>query len=118
VIGVDTSPEMLGVAREKVPAGEFYEADLHDVPLADGSVDLVVCAIALSHVADLARALREFVRVLRPNGHLVISEQRKSRRDHLALPAFLGLVAERIVVSARRARRDSSGRQDHNLLVG
>jgi ubiquinone/menaquinone biosynthesis C-methylase UbiE len=76
VIGVDTSPEMLALAREKVPDGEFYEADLHGAPLADDSVDLVVCAIALSHVPDLAQALREFVRVLRPKGHLVISDSR------------------------------------------
>ena len=76
VIGVDTSPEMLARAREKVPEGEFHEADLHDVPLADDSVDLVVCAIALSHVADLGQALAELVRVLRPNGHLVISDSR------------------------------------------
>jgi SAM-dependent methyltransferase len=76
VIGVDTSPEMLAVAREKVPDAVFHEADLCDVPLGDDSVDLVVCAIALTHVADLARALTEFVRVLRPNGHLVISDSR------------------------------------------
>lgn len=74
VIGVDTSPEMLARAREKVPTGEFFEADVYDVPLADDSVDVVVCSIALSHVPDLARALTEFVRVLRPNGHLVISD--------------------------------------------
>ena len=76
VIGVDTSPEMLARARAKVPDGTFHEADLHDLPLADDSVDLVVCAIALSHVADLAPALAELVRVLRPNGHLVISDSR------------------------------------------
>jgi SAM-dependent methyltransferase len=76
VIGVDTSPEMLERARAKVPDGEFHEADLHDVPLADDCVDLVVCAIALSHVADLGRALAELVRVLRPDGHLVISDSR------------------------------------------
>jgi ubiquinone/menaquinone biosynthesis C-methylase UbiE len=76
VIGVDTSPEMLARAREKVPEGEFHQADLHDVPLADDSVDLVVCAIALSHVADLGQALAELVRVLRPNGQLVISDSR------------------------------------------
>jgi SAM-dependent methyltransferase len=76
VIGVDTSPEMLARAREKVPEGAFYEADLHDVPLADDSVDLVICAIALSHVPDLRPPLGEFVRVLRPNGHLVISDSR------------------------------------------
>jgi ubiquinone/menaquinone biosynthesis C-methylase UbiE len=76
VIGVDTSLEMLARAREKVPRGTFYETDLHDLPLADDSIDLVVCAIALSHVADLGQALAEFVRVLRPSGHLVISDSR------------------------------------------
>jgi SAM-dependent methyltransferase len=76
VIGVDTSPAMLARAREKVPQGEFHEADLHELPLADGSVDLVVCAIALVHVADLEGPFREFARVLRPGGHLVVSDQR------------------------------------------
>jgi SAM-dependent methyltransferase len=76
VIGVDSSAEMLARAREKVPDVEFYEADLHDMPLAEDSVDLVVCALALTHVPDLAQALAEFVRVLRPNGHLVISDGR------------------------------------------
>ena len=76
VIGVDTSPEMLALARAKVPGGAFSETDLHDVPLADDSVDLVVCAVTLSHVADLGQALAEFARVLRPNGHLVISDSR------------------------------------------
>jgi ubiquinone/menaquinone biosynthesis C-methylase UbiE len=76
VIGVDSSPEMLARAGEKIPDGEFHEADMHDIPLADDSVDLVVCAIALSHVPDLAGALAELVRVLRPNGHLVISDSR------------------------------------------
>jgi SAM-dependent methyltransferase len=74
VIGVDSSREMLAVARRKVPGGTFREADLYDIPLADDAVDLVVCAIALSHVPDLTRVLTEFVRVLRPGGHLVISD--------------------------------------------
>ena len=90
VIGVDTSPEMLARAREKVPDGEFHEADLYDVPLANDSVDVVVCAIALTHVPDLERALTELVRVLRPNGHLVISDSR-------GLIADIGLPLVRIV---------------------
>jgi SAM-dependent methyltransferase len=76
VIGVDISPEMLAVAREKVPAAELHEADLHDLPLSDDSADLVVCALSLTHVPDLGRALAELVRVLRPNGHLVVSDSR------------------------------------------
>jgi len=76
VIGVDATPEMLAVAREKVPAAELHEADLRDLPLLDNSVDLVVCGIALSHVSDLAPVFAELVRVLRPNGHLVLSDSR------------------------------------------
>jgi SAM-dependent methyltransferase len=76
VIGVDTSPEMLQRARAKVPGGEFREGDLHDLPLADDSVDLVVCTIALTHVPDLTGPFAEFARVLRPGGHLVVSDAR------------------------------------------
>jgi SAM-dependent methyltransferase len=67
---------MLERARDKAPGGSFYEADLSVLPLADDSVDLVVCAIALSHLPDLEPALAELVRVLRPNGHLVVSDSR------------------------------------------
>lgn len=76
VVGVDSSPEMLEVARAKVPGGSFHQGDVHDLPLADGSADLVLCAVALSHVPDLHPVLAEFVRVLRPEGHLVISDSR------------------------------------------
>ena len=55
VIGVDSSAAMLERAREKVPDGEFHEADLHDLPLPDDHVDLVVCALALMHVRTSSR---------------------------------------------------------------
>ena len=76
VIGVDTSAAMLERAREKVPDAELHEADLHDLPLPANHVDLVVCALALIHVPALRPVLAEFVRALRPGGHLVISDQR------------------------------------------
>ena len=75
-IGVDSSPEMLARAREKVPDADFHEADVCDLPLDDDTVDVVVCAIALAHLPDLDRALTELVRVLKPDGHLVISDSR------------------------------------------
>jgi SAM-dependent methyltransferase len=76
VSGFDTSPEMLAVARRKVPEVSFTEADARSMPLADSSVDTVVCALALAHVEDLGPVFAEFARVLRPGGHLVISDTR------------------------------------------
>jgi ubiquinone/menaquinone biosynthesis C-methylase UbiE len=76
VIGVDSSPDMLAVAEAKIPGGDFRLGDLHQLPVADQHADLVVCALALTHVPELAPVLAEFVRVLRPGGHLVISDSR------------------------------------------
>jgi ubiquinone/menaquinone biosynthesis C-methylase UbiE len=74
VIGVDASEQMLAIARVKVPDGEFYVGDLHELPLPDQSVGVLVCSLALEHVADLRPAFAEFARVLRPGGHLVTSD--------------------------------------------
>jgi len=74
VIGVDSSPDMLDVARGRVPSAEFLVGELADLPLPDDSVDVVTCALALSHLPSLRPAMSEFARVLRPGGHLVISD--------------------------------------------
>jgi SAM-dependent methyltransferase len=74
VVGVDSSPDMLDRARARVPSAEFLLGDLHQLPLSDSSVDLVVTGLALSHVPTLAPVMAEFARVLRPGGHLAISD--------------------------------------------
>jgi ubiquinone/menaquinone biosynthesis C-methylase UbiE len=74
VIGVDGSPDMLSHARRRVPAAGFGVAGLDRLPLPDDSVDVIVCALALEHVASLDPVLAEFARVLRPGGDLVISD--------------------------------------------
>ncbi|MET7477518.1 class I SAM-dependent methyltransferase [Streptomyces sp. NPDC005648] len=74
VTGVDASPDMLAQARTRLPDVDFHEADLHRLPFADQTVDTVVCALALTHVPDLAPVFAEFARVLRPGGHLVLSD--------------------------------------------
>uniref|UniRef100_UPI000AE01C42 class I SAM-dependent methyltransferase n=1 Tax=Streptomyces sp. SBT349 TaxID=1580539 RepID=UPI000AE01C42 len=73
-VGVDSSADMLARARERVPGGEFRLGDLHRLPVADDSVDLVVCSLALTHVPELGPVIAEFARVLCPGGHLVISD--------------------------------------------
>ncbi|OEV30990.1 methyltransferase [Streptomyces nanshensis] len=73
-IGVDSSPDMLTRARERVPSGDFCLGDLRALPVADDATDLVVCSLALTHVSELGPVMAEFARVLRPGGHLVTSD--------------------------------------------
>jgi ubiquinone/menaquinone biosynthesis C-methylase UbiE len=74
VIGVDTTEAMLTVAREKVPAADFRSGRLEQLPVEDESVDLITCALALTHVERLEPVMREFVRVLRPGGQAILTD--------------------------------------------
>jgi SAM-dependent methyltransferase len=74
VTGVDSSPDMLARARTRVPEAEFRAGHLNRLPVGDRTMDLVVCSLALTHIAALAPVLTEFARVLRPGGHLVLSD--------------------------------------------
>ena len=74
VIGVDASEAMLDLAREKLPAATFRQGDLAALPVPDHCVDTVVCALALVHVPALEPVMQEFARVLRPGGHLIVSD--------------------------------------------
>lgn len=79
VIGIDSSPHMLQRARTRVPQSDFQRGDLHRLPLADNHVDIIVCALALTHLPTLTPVMAEFARVLRPGGHLVISDVHQVR---------------------------------------
>lgn len=48
-------------------------ASLTDVPIADGTVDLILCSEVLEHIVDDGRTLDELRRVLKPEGWLLIS---------------------------------------------
>ncbi|MFF0728766.1 class I SAM-dependent methyltransferase [Streptomyces sp. NPDC004134] len=86
VLGVDSSPDMLARARERVPEGDFRPGALDALPVADGAVDVAVCTLALTHVPDLGPVLAEFARVLRPGGHLVTSDVHPERVALGAIP--------------------------------
>ncbi|MFI0462782.1 class I SAM-dependent methyltransferase [Saccharopolyspora sp. 5N102] len=75
VVGCDISERMVGLAGARVPAGEFRVHDLAEPLdwLPDSSVDLVLFALAVEYLDDRVAALREFRRVLRPGGALVMS---------------------------------------------
>lgn len=82
VIGLDFTPEMLDIARRKqkrLPDAdaariEYLQGDAQALPIDSASVDVVSIAFGIRNVADPARAVAEFARVLRSGGRLVILE--------------------------------------------
>ena len=76
VVGFDLSPRMVELAKKRNPdKGNFFVQDLGE-PLTqcvDQSFDLVICALAIHYLEDWGPTIREFHRVLKPNGSLVIS---------------------------------------------
>ena len=75
VIGIDVSPGMIVVAREKLadhPRASFGIAAAEQLPFGQGTFDVAVCANVLHHISDPRRVLSECARVLRPGGQLVL----------------------------------------------
>lgn len=100
VVGIDFTYEMLKIARHKtpqyrlteidepsaefptggisisahIPTATWLTGDALALPLPDGSADVVSIAFGIRNVADPAAALREFRRVLRPGGRVIVLE--------------------------------------------
>jgi len=74
VTAIDPSEAMLERARDKGLPATFVTGSFDALPLENDSVDLVTCALALTHVTDLGPPVREFARVLRPSGRVVLSD--------------------------------------------
>ncbi len=72
-IGIDFTYEMLPIARQK-SRSRFLNGDAQCLPLPDACADVVSIAFGIRNVADPALAIREFRRVLRPGGRLIILE--------------------------------------------
>ena len=74
--GVELSPEMLALARERAASlgrdVELYEGDAEQLPFPDAAYDTVVCALALCSIPDQERAIAEMKRVLVPGGRLLL----------------------------------------------
>ena len=64
---------MLAEARKTLPIA-LVQGVAEKLPLADGCADFVTMGYALRHVIDLESTFREYLRVLKPGGRLVILE--------------------------------------------
>lgn len=71
VLGLDISKVMLNYTKSKHPDSELALADVHHIPLATESIDIVVC-IGLFEYIERATVLEEINRVLKPDSIAII----------------------------------------------
>lgn len=99
VWGIDPEPEWVTQAAERADQPGAYTygtASADALPFPDDTFDMVTCQTVLIHVPDLAAALREMHRVLRPGGLLAVAEP--NNLAHAGGAAFY-------LISGRKARR-------------
>jgi 2-polyprenyl-3-methyl-5-hydroxy-6-metoxy-1,4-benzoquinol methylase len=111
VIGVDISESVCLHARSKYGL-DARPGPAEQIPLADGSVDVIVSFETIEHVPDTSRFLDECVRVLVPGGRLLISTPNKGIYRHLR-PAqnpyhCSEMTAEEFATALRSRFRDAS----------
>ncbi len=120
-IGLDMTDEMLELARANaVSSGvtnvEFLKGYVEDIPLPDGSVDVVISNCVINLAADKRKVLAEAARVLRPGGRFAVSDviadpdmDAATRAD---MAAFTGCIAGALTDEQFRAALAAAGLTD------
>jgi arsenite methyltransferase len=120
-IGLDMTDEMLELARANAAeAGvenvEFIKGYIEDIPLPDGSVDVIVSNCVVNLSGDKAKVLAEAARVLRPGGRFAVSDviaspdmDEATRAD---MAAFTGCIAGALTEEEFRSGLEAAGFTD------
>jgi len=103
VVAVDGAEEMLAIGRELAGASALTDRlrfehieDVNHLPFATSSFDGALCSSVIEYLRDPCGCLREFARVLRPGGALIVSVPnrksvlRRSQSVEFRLTRFIG----------------------------
>jgi SAM-dependent methyltransferase len=93
VAGLDASPALLEIARERLPGADLREGDLESLPFPDGSFDAVTAVNSIFYATDIDGAMRELVRVARPGGRVVVTTWGPPERSDFLRSVLPGLGA-------------------------
>jgi ubiquinone/menaquinone biosynthesis C-methylase UbiE len=117
---------MLALARDNqrkagVPNVEFLKGEIENIPLPDGSVDVIISNCVINLSADKDRVLAEAFRVLKPGGRFAVSDvvvrgevPDAIRRD---VEAWIGCVAGALEEQDYRRKLERAGFSDVNVEI-
>jgi SAM-dependent methyltransferase len=92
--GLDISPGLLDIARNRLPDADLREGDMESLPFGDAAFDAVTGVNAFQFAGDPRRALAEAARVTKPGGRVVASlfaapERSQGTVAHEAMTALI-----------------------------
>ncbi len=117
-IGLDMTDEMLELARANATAAgvenvEFLKGYLEDMPLGDGTVDVVISNCVINLSGDKPQVLREAARVLRAGGRFavsdVIADPNMDDATRADMAAWTGCIAGALTETEFRSALEQSG---------
>jgi demethylmenaquinone methyltransferase/2-methoxy-6-polyprenyl-1,4-benzoquinol methylase len=113
VVGVEPTEERAKAARDLVGARldgqlEFRQGDGTALAVEDGSFDWLWCGDVLHHIVETDAALREFRRVVRPSGRVVVKESQVL--SAMFLPGHPELERRIQLAELERTREEGQGR--------
>jgi 2-polyprenyl-6-hydroxyphenyl methylase/3-demethylubiquinone-9 3-methyltransferase len=94
-VGVDIGASTTLISRDQ--GIDVARGDVHSLPFASGTIDVVVAGEIFEHVEDLEQVIAEIARVLRPNGVLICDTLANTRRCAF----WLVTVGERLPIVPR-----------------
>jgi ubiquinone/menaquinone biosynthesis C-methylase UbiE len=108
-VGLDISPKLIELGRQKYPGVEFHVGDVEQLPFPAESLDGVLLSGVVHHLPDPSRCAAEAFRVLKPGGRFVAFDPNRMNpfmwlyRDH-ASPFYssVGVTANERPVLARQ----------------
>jgi arsenite methyltransferase len=118
VYGLDMTDEMLDLARRNAAEAsvtnvEFLKGYIEDVPLPDGSVDVIISNCVINLSADKSRVFAEMHRVLRQGGRLgvsdVVASDELSPQQRAERGSLVGCIAGALSFAEYRAGLERAG---------
>jgi SAM-dependent methyltransferase len=119
--GLDMTDEMLDLARANaVEAGvgnvEFIKGYIEDIPLGDGSVDVIISNCVINLSTDKPAVFAEMARVLKPGGRIgisdVVADDVLSPEERAERGSWVGCIAGALSYSEYRRQLETAGFAD------